>query len=97
MNKSQQWHRCVCTFAYAQMKSFRVRHRKSLYSYFEEMMSDGLIISDEPKILAAEFTAPITGIVHLIDREPEKEEQAMDKIKAYMEHFVHIYRKNKNR
>lgn len=65
---------------------------ESLYTaIFEKMMSDGLLAEDNPEILAAEFTAPITGIVHLIDREPAMEQLAMEKIRRHIEHFVRIY------
>lgn len=58
---------------------------------FEHMIREGILVPDDAKILASEFTAPITQLVHLIDREPEKEQQAMEKVKAHLEHFVKIY------
>lgn len=83
-------------FRNEQMRKLATKHFmtsiESLYTaVFVKMMADGLIRKDNPEILAAEFTAPITEMVHLIDREPDKEKAAMEKIQMYIEHFISTY------
>lgn len=60
---------------------------------FEHMMREGLLKEDDPRILAFEFTTPITMMIHLIDREPAREEEAIHRIKRHLEHFTEIYGK----
>jgi hypothetical protein len=42
-------------------------------------------------MLAFAYTAPISALIHLCDREPEKTEDAMAQIEAFSRHFVKIY------
>jgi hypothetical protein len=42
-------------------------------------------------MLAFSYTAPITALIHLCDREPEKTEDAMARIEAFIRHFCRIY------
>ena len=58
---------------------------------FEEMMKNGSIKKTEPKVLAFSYTAPITALVHLCDREPEKEPEAMEKLHSFVMQFVAEY------
>lgn len=58
---------------------------------FTEMIEKGIINSYDPSLLAMEFSAPVSALIQLVDREPHKEQMAMDKIKHYLEHFVKVY------
>lgn len=58
---------------------------------FKGMMDKELLRSDDPKMLAFAYTAPISALIHLCDREPEKENDAISQIKAFSEHFIKIY------
>jgi hypothetical protein len=58
---------------------------------FKGMMDKGLLRSDDPKMLAFAYAAPISALIHLCDREPEKENDAISQIKAFSEHFIKIY------
>jgi len=44
-------------------------------------------------MLAFAYTAPISALIHLCDREPEKTEDAIRKIEAFSRHFIKIYGK----
>ena len=44
---------------------------------FEGMMDRGLLRRDDPAMLAFAYTAPISVLIHLCDREPEKTEEAL--------------------
>ena len=55
------------------------------------MMDKGFIRRDEPAMLAFAYTTPISALIHLCDREPEKAEEAIRKIEAFSRHFVTVY------
>ena len=58
---------------------------------FAGMMDKGLIRRDDPAMLAFAYTAPISALIHLCDREPEKTEDAIRKIDAFSRHFIAAY------
>lgn len=58
---------------------------------FAGMMDKGLLRSDDPEMLAFAYTAPISALIHLCDREPEKTEEAIRQIEAFSRHFIKIY------
>ena len=60
-------------------------------SVFEKMIDAGLLIAEDPDMLALAFTAPITTLIHYCDREPEKEPEIMGQIEAFVKHFIKMY------
>ena len=58
---------------------------------FAGMMDKGLIRRDDPAMLAFAYTTPISALIHLCDREPEKTEEATTRVEAFCRHFVRIY------
>ncbi|MBQ6274067.1 MAG: TetR/AcrR family transcriptional regulator [Oscillospiraceae bacterium] len=58
---------------------------------FTGMMDKGLLRKDDPKMLAFSYTTPISALIHLCDREPEKTEDAIRKIEAFSRHFLATY------
>ena len=58
---------------------------------FTGMMEKGLIRQDDPKMLAFAYTAPVSALIHLCDREPEKTEDAMRQVEAFSRHFIKTY------
>lgn len=58
---------------------------------FSSMMDKGLLRKDDPEMLAFAYTAPISALIHLCDREPEKTEEAIRQAEAFSRHFVRIY------
>ncbi len=58
---------------------------------FTGMMDKGLILRDDPAMLAFAYTTPISALIHLCDREPEKTEDAIGKIEAFSRHFIATY------
>ena len=58
---------------------------------FAGMMDKGLLRRDEPAMLAFAYTAPISALIHLCDREPEKAEDAMKQVEAFSRHFIKTY------
>ena len=60
------------------------------------MMDKGFIGRDDPAMLAFAYTTPISALIHLCDREPEKAEEAIRKIETFSRHFVTVYGTGKN-
>ena len=58
---------------------------------FAGMMENGSLRSGDPQMLAFAYTAPISTLVQLCDREPERRQEMIEKIKAFMEHFIRSY------
>ena len=58
---------------------------------FAGMMDKGLLRRDDPAMLAFAYTAPISALIHLCDREPEKTGGAMAQIEAFVGHFIKTY------
>ena len=58
---------------------------------FAGMMDKGLILRDDPAMLAFAYTTPISALIHLCDREPEKTEDAIAQIEAFSRHFIAAY------
>ena len=58
---------------------------------FTGMMDKGLLRRDDPAMLAFAYTTPISALIHLCDREPDKKEAALAKVEAFSRHFVRVY------
>ena len=58
---------------------------------FAGMMERGLLRRDDPAMLAFAYTAPISALIHLCDREPEKAGEAMTQVEAFSRHFIKVY------
>ena len=63
-----------------------------MFTYvFDIMMNKGLLRSDDPQMLAFAYTAPISALIHLCDREPEKTADAISQIEVFSRHFIQVY------
>ena len=58
---------------------------------FADLMDKGLLRRDDPAMLALAYTAPISALVQLCDREPEKTDDAIAQIEAFSRHFIAVY------
>ena len=58
---------------------------------FAGMIDKGLLRKDDPEMLAFAYTAPISALIHLCDREPEKTEEAIKQVEAFSRHFIKTY------
>ena len=68
-----------------------------MFTYiFDGMMKKGLLRNDDPQMLAFAYTAPISALIHLCDREPEKTADAISQIKAFSRHFIKTYGSDRN-
>ena len=60
---------------------------------FSGMMEKGLLRRDDPEMLAFAYSTPISALIHLCDREPEKTEEAIAQAEAFSWHFIKTYGK----
>lgn len=58
---------------------------------FTEMMSSGSMKPGDAELRALSFTAPISALVHMCDREPEKKEQILLGIRDFAVCFAEEY------
>ena len=58
---------------------------------FAGMMDKRLLRRDDPRLLAFAYTAPISALIHLCDREPEKTDEAIAQVEAFSRHFIKTY------
>ena len=72
-------------------KYFLTGLRELFTPIFAGMMDSGLLRRDDPAMLAFAYTAPISALIHLCDREPDKKEEATAQIEAFSRHFIEIY------
>ena len=58
---------------------------------FADMMEKGLLCQNDPAMLAFAYTSPISVLIHLCDREPEKTDETMAQVEAFSRHFIKKY------
>ena len=58
---------------------------------FSGMMDKGLLRRNDPELRAFSYTAPISVLIHLCDREPEKTDDALTRIEAFAQLFISTY------
>ena len=64
----------------------------SIYTkVFEGMMEKGLLKKGDPAMLAFSFTAPISALVHLCDREPDRQKDVFTRMEAFVRHFIAMH------
>ena len=72
-------------------KHFLTGLRDMFTPIFAGMMDKGLILRDDPAMLAFAYTTPISALIHLCDREPERTDEALARIGAFARHFIKTY------
>ena len=55
---------------------------------FAGMMEKGILKQENPEVLALEFVSPVSLLIHMYDRQPEREEEVLDKIRKHFEYFA---------
>ena len=57
----------------------------------KQMMDKGMVVPDDPNLLAAELTAPAVLQIARSDRQPKCEEECMEYIEKHLRHFCKVY------
>ena len=55
------------------------------------MMDEGIVVKDDPKLLAVELTAPAVLQIARSDRQPQCEEECLECIERHLWHFCDTY------
>ena len=58
---------------------------------FARLIENGILKKDDPDLLALEFVSPVSLLIHMCDRQPEREEEVLDRIRNHFEHFAKVY------
>ena len=72
-------------------KHFLTGLRAMFIPIFQGMMDKGLIRREDPAMVAFAYTAPISALIHMCDREPEKTEEMMAQVETFIQHFIRTY------
>ena len=66
-------------------------------NYFTEfiqlLIQKYILIEEDATIMASQFCLPITVWINLCDREPERENEVMERIQKHIEQFFKVYKK----
>jgi len=60
---------------------------------FTKMIEDNIIEDIDPKLLSYEYFAPISLLLQLVDREPNKKDEALLIIEKHIDNFIERYGK----
>ena len=55
------------------------------------MMDAGIVVKDDPKLLAVELTAPAVLQIARSDRQPQYEDECLECIERHLQHFCYAY------
>lgn len=58
---------------------------------FKKFMEKGILKKQAPELLALQFVAPVSLLIHTYDRQPEREEEILDKIRKHFKQFAMVY------
>lgn len=58
---------------------------------FEQMMGAGLLKGDNPQMLAFLYSAPVSSLIHLCTREPDRQAEVMERCEAFVRYFIETY------
>ena len=83
-------------FRDARVRALATKHfysglRELFTGIFAGMMENGSLRQGDPGMLAFIYTAPVSTLVQLCDREPERYEEVTKQIEAFVEHFISTY------
>ena len=73
----------------ARLYSHRYVERLVYYhaAIFRSLIAAGEIRSDDPEALAMMYVAPVITLIGICDREPEREAECLEKLRAHTELF----------
>ena len=61
------------------------------------LIRQGVLAEDDPEIMAAQFCLPISVWINLCDREPNREQEAMELVEKHIRQFFKIYQSGRKR
>ena len=79
----------VCRLA---TKHFLGGTQRMFTEIFKEMMEAGLLKKDNPEMLAFLYTAPVTSLIQLCTREPDRQAEVIGQIETFVKYFITTHR-----
>ena len=71
---------------------YHLENLQEMYTgIFMGFMEKGILKKDDPELIALEFVSPVSLLIHMYDRQPEREEEVLNKIRKHLEHFAKVY------
>lgn len=71
---------------------YHLENMQEMYTgIFQDLMQKGVLKPDDPESLSLEFVAPVSLLIHMYDRQPEREAEIMEKIRKHFTHFADVY------
>lgn len=68
---------------------YNIESVQGLYCHvFQAMMDNGTMRKNDPVLLSMSFAAPVSLLIQMCDREPEREHEAMKRIEEYFRYFA---------
>ena len=78
----------VCKLA---SKHFLVGTQRMFTAIFGAMMAEGIMKKDDPEMLAVMYTSPVSSLIQLCTREPERQAEVMGQIEVFVKYFIGTY------
>lgn len=78
----------VCKLA---TKHFLTGTQRMFTAIFKEMIAGGLLKKDNPEMLAFLYTAPVTALIQLCTREPERQAEVLGQTEDFVKYFISAY------
>ena len=57
----------------------------------KRLIRQGVLVADDPEIMAAQFCLPISVWINLCDREPDREPEVMELVEKHIRQFFKVY------
>lgn len=58
---------------------------------FQAMMDNGIMRKADPALISMVFAAPVSLLIQMCDREPDREQEAMERIEEFFRYFADEY------
>ena len=65
--------------------------QKMFAKIIKEMMDEGIVVKEDPELLAVELTAPAVLQIARSDRQPQCEKECKEYIEKHLRHFCKVY------
>ena len=69
--------------------------QKQFETIFRELMKRGVLEECDPELLALEYYAPVSLLIQLCDRDPDRYDEIIQKIETYIDYFIANHFKKK--
>lgn len=65
--------------------------QRQFTAIFKSLMDKGVLDNDDPEMMAMEYYAPVSLLIQLCDREPDRKEEVLGKVEKYIDFFLNRY------